>query len=39
VIYKPGLAADDVDRFDEFSARRGVCGELSGEDFMQQLFL
>ncbi|MFC0876355.1 cofactor-independent phosphoglycerate mutase [Saccharicrinis sp. FJH2] len=38
VIYKPGLKPDNVVQYDEDACKKGVIGELSGNEFMK-LFL
>jgi threonine synthase len=37
VICRPGDTPDEVTRFDEFSAKQGVCGILKGAEFMNHL--
>lgn len=37
VIYKTGMDADSVNRFDETSAGEGIYGVLEGDQFMQRL--
>lgn len=38
IIYKPGNKPDSVTEYDEFSARSGDYGTLSGEEFIKELF-
>ena len=38
LIWNPALPPDEVERYDEFSVRDGVYGEVRGEGFMRVLF-
>lgn len=35
MIYQPGIEPDCVTRYDEFSVREGILGELRGQDFIR----
>jgi 2,3-bisphosphoglycerate-independent phosphoglycerate mutase len=37
LIYKPGLAPDEVAVYDEFSVKSGAFGLLKGNEFIKQL--
>lgn len=37
-IYKPGVKPDDVEEYNETSAKRGSYGTLTGEEFIKELF-
>jgi len=37
VIYKPGLKPDSVQKYDEFSAKKGSYGLLTGDEFIKAL--
>jgi 2,3-bisphosphoglycerate-independent phosphoglycerate mutase len=36
VIYHPGATPDEVERYDEFSVRKGIYGELRGNEFINE---
>lgn len=38
VIYKPGEQPDNVEKYDEFSAKGGKYGLLKGDEFIKELF-
>ncbi|MDR3061509.1 MAG: cofactor-independent phosphoglycerate mutase [Dysgonamonadaceae bacterium] len=38
VIYKPGEQPDEVEKYDEFSAKAGKYGLLKGDEFIKKLF-
>ncbi len=37
IIYRPGALPDMVDRYDEYSVRKGIFGTLKSNQFMQEL--
>jgi 2,3-bisphosphoglycerate-independent phosphoglycerate mutase len=37
IIYKPGIAPDNVKVYDEFSVKEGVYGLLKGDEFIKEL--
>ncbi|MFI3330312.1 MAG: cofactor-independent phosphoglycerate mutase [Rikenellaceae bacterium] len=39
IIYNPTLEADSVEKYDEFSASKGVYGEIKGDEFMDKLII